>query len=96
MKLSTVQSSKCFPAIPVFFFADELNHVADAEHELVLNERHPRIVVQFDHGARIEEVKLADLRGEDGEAIALHLAEETVCRKLKWDASNQCDRKKLF
>ena len=45
--------------------------MADAEYELVLNEWHPRIIVEFYHGARIEEVELADLRGKNGETIAL-------------------------
>ena len=39
---------------------------------LVLNEWHPWIIIQFYHGARVEEVQLADLRGKDGETIALY------------------------
>ena len=59
------------PCLPVLFFANELDDVTNAEHELVLDEWHPRIIVEFYHGARIEEVKLADLRGKNGETIAL-------------------------
>ena len=48
--------------------------MADAEYELVLNEWHPRVIVEFYHGARIEEVEVADLRGENGETIALRFS----------------------
>ena len=60
--------------IPVLLFANELNHVAYAKHELILDERHPRIIVEFDHGARIEEVEVADLRRQNSKTIALRIS----------------------
>jgi hypothetical protein len=59
--------------IPVLLFAHKLNNVAHAQHQLVLDQRHPRVVVQLDDRPRAKKVELADLGREDGEAVALKM-----------------------
>ena len=47
--------------------------MGDAEHELVLDGRHPGVVVQLQDGARAEEVEAAEAGREDSQPVALEV-----------------------
>lgn len=68
--------------------ADVLNHVTDAEHQLIFDGRHPRVVVQLEDRPGAQEVEGADLGREDREAVALEveLAEVLELADLLRDA----------
>ena len=47
--------------------------MGDAEHELVLDGRHPGVVVQLQDGAGAEEVEAAEAGREDSQPVALEV-----------------------
>ena len=47
--------------------------MGDAEHELVLDGRHPGVVVQLEDGAGAEEVEAAEAGREHGQPVALEV-----------------------
>ena len=51
--------------------SDVLDHVGDAEHELVLDGRHPGVVVELQDGPGAEEIKAAEAGREDGQPVSL-------------------------
>ena len=53
--------------------SDVLNHVGDPEHELVLDGRHPGVVVELQDGPGAEEVKAAEAGWEHSESVALEV-----------------------
>ena len=47
--------------------------MGDAEHELVLDGRHPGVVVQLQDGAGAEKVEAAEAGREDGQPVPLEV-----------------------
>ena len=52
---------------------DVLDDVGDSQHELVLNGRHPGVVVQLQDGPGAQEVQTAQAGWQDGQSIALEV-----------------------